>query len=392
MTKWNRFGVVIFALCQISGHGFHSHRTQRCKRVTGLKENLHHPQAAAAIRPVSEPIIAKGKSESTRGASQVDATNSVASAGQWRLAVLFLTVLWSTNFAAIKDIFLVIPDLEPSLYATVRFGIAALVLLPTYYNALGNIPLVKDSFIIGAWVMVGYVGQSLGLKLGSSADKSAFISSLVVVWVAIAPYLINAIRTALKSSDVRPVKTPIWSTVILAVTGIAILELEGSSPPVWGDALSLLQPVGFGTSYLLIEKMMKNEGYAANLEAPRQATGLRVLAIALLSLLWAIFAGSLRAENMLEITQSPEVSAGLLYLGCITTAGGLWLQSLAFRRVSASDASMILSSEPVWAALFASALLHEGISLSDCIGGGFIISACLANEFLASRDKEAVKE
>lgn len=306
-------------------------------------------------------------------------------AGVWRLGILALTILWSTNFAFIKAIFVSIPDLDPSLYAAVRFTIAAIVLLPTYYNALGNKVLVRSSAVCAVWVMLGYLGQSLGLKLGSTADKSAFISSLVVVWVAIAPVLYYAALKVMGGQPGNPSVQPVWSTVLLAVCGIALLELQGSSPPTWGDAWSLLQPVGFGTSYFFMERQMKLHG-SSSPEAPRQATGLRVLSIAAMSLLWAASTGSLRVDNLAQIAQSPEAVASLMYLGCVTTAGGLWLQTLAFRRVSASDASMILSSEPVWAAIFSAVLLGEQVTPIEAVGGGMIITACVANEYLTKRE------
>jgi drug/metabolite transporter (DMT)-like permease len=348
-------------------------------------------------------------------------TANNANAGTWRLAVLSLTVIWSTNFAFIKEIFLAVPDLDPSLYCLVRFGIASIVLLPTYINALGNVQLVKDSAFIGLWVMLGYLGQSLGLKLGSTADKSAFISSLVVVWVAVLPFLAKKLTGSDTFLGTR-IKPPVWSTVVLAVCGIAVLELGSTfslssatasastvgqlgstfslssatasastvgQQPNFGDVFSLLQPIGFGTSYLLIERMMKSPTHESNVLRARQATGLRVFTLALLSLAWACASGSLGdSEQLVNVLNSPEALAALLYLGCVTTAGGLWLQTLALRHVTASDASIILSSEPVWAALFASALLGEAVTLSDCIGGGMIISACVANEYISREAKE----
>ena len=360
----------------------------------GTKSSAGGPPASlasggAAAAAKSPKIVAAAKAQGQAQAAGAAAAAAAAAGGGddaafWRLAVLALTVVWSTNFAFIRSIFVSLPDLDASIYASVRFGIAALVLLPTYVNALGNAKLVRDSALCAAFVMLGYWGQSLGLKFGSSADKSAFLSSLVVVWVAVAPALLNGTAKifGLVSPLVPPARALNVGAVVLAVTGIALLELDGSSPPTLGDAYSLLQPVGFGTSYFFIERQMRNPDNVANPEAPRQATGLRVFCIALLSLLWAGFEGNLSVVNIVHVTESPTALAALVYLGCVTTAGGLWLQTLAFRRVSASDASMILSSEPVWAALFAMALLGESVSLTEAVGGGMIISACLANELL----------
>ena len=55
--------------------------------------------------------------------------------------------------------------------------------------------------------------------------------------------------------------------------------------------------------------------------------------------------------------------AGIAYTGLITTALALALESLAFQSVKATDATVILASEPLWAAAFAFFLL-------GCVGEG----------------------
>jgi len=297
--------------------------------------------------------------------------SQVASAGEeygtdafWKGVVCFLCVLWATNFASVKLIFETAPNLDPSLYATVRFGLAALVLLPIYIDKLSDFKLVAKSFTIGLFVFIAYLGQAVGLAEGSTADKSAFICSLLVVWVA----LITGVRQgsfSLKTS----------ASVLLAVTGVGFLELEGSSAPVLGDLWSCLQPIGFGTSYVLIENIMKNDGKG---QGPA-VTGLRVLFIALASALWAIFSGQ-TMDNVHELLESQTALLALAYTGIITTAGGIYLQTFAFARVSSTDASIILSAEPVFAALFAATLLGESLNVQDLGGCTLIIIACVANE------------
>lgn len=54
--------------------------------------------------------------------------------------------------------------------------------------------------------------------------------------------------------------------------------------------------------------------------------------------------------------------------------------SAAFKNVKATDASIILSAEPIFAALFAMSFLDEAIDDSTILGGSLIIFACLLNE------------
>ena len=57
----------------------------------------------------------------------------------WRGVVLGICLVWSTNFAVIKEIFQAAPTIDPSLYAAIRFSLASLVMLPRTFNSIGNI-------------------------------------------------------------------------------------------------------------------------------------------------------------------------------------------------------------------------------------------------------------
>jgi hypothetical protein len=136
----------------------------------------------------------------------------------WRGCTVALCFVWSTQFAVVQQIFEAAPELDPAAYAAVRFSIAALALLPTYYKYLTDLDFVKDCFLIGFLVFIAFVGQSTGLKMGAASDKVAFIASLTVVWVPI--------QKAFQTGNFKDQK---WNSVLLAIIGIAFLELESST-------------------------------------------------------------------------------------------------------------------------------------------------------------------
>jgi len=70
----------------------------------------------------------------------------------------------------------------------------------------------------------------------------------------------------------------------------------------------------------------------------------------------------------------------LAYTGLVTTAGAILVESYAFKYVPATDAAIILATEPLWAALVASQMIGESLSQTDIIGGALVISACIVNE------------
>jgi hypothetical protein len=159
--------------------------------------------------PLSEKSIVKLDAKLTEAQIEVlnSKTKSENETYKWRAVVLGICIIWSTNFAVIKEIFHAAPTIDPSLYAAIRFSLAALVMLPRTFNSLGNAELVVSSMTVGLSVFFGYFGQAVGL-VTTTANKSSFICSLNVVWVALLSSLIK-----------KEFKTQTWVSALLAVLG-----------------------------------------------------------------------------------------------------------------------------------------------------------------------------
>ena len=253
----------------------------------------------------------------------------------WRFVVMMICIVWSTNFAVIKGIFEAVPTLDASLYTAIRFSIAGVVMFPYTASAWKKPELIGRCIIMGFFVFLGYFGQGLGMSLGSSANKSAFICSMNCVWVALLQIITSFIF-----------KAQTWLSIILAIGGVATLELQGSEPIAAGDYWLILQPIGFGTGYVLLESLM--------VDYPNDATAItsfKLLIIAVFSTLWAIGNGK-SFEDLDPFLHSSHAIVGILYCALFTTVAAIWCQSVAFKKVSAKDVSIILCTEPVWATLF----------------------------------------
>lgn len=92
--------------------------------------------------------------------------------------------------------------------------------------------------------------------------------------------------------------------------------------------------------------------------------------------------GTLQVPNFSAIIESPVATAGILYTGLITTALALRIESVAFSKVPATDASLILTTEPLFAAGFGAVALRESFGTSDYIGAAFILRACVLSIFI----------
>ena len=258
----------------------------------------------------------------------------------------------------VKDIFDDVPDMDPSLYCALRFTIAGIVCLPNALSNLKNSDLFIRSSYIGLSVFLGYIGQTNGMQGGSTADKCAFICSLNVVWVAAV--------ASIRDKNFRP---ETWVAAALAISGVAFLELAGTGELEVNDLWLLLQPLGFGSGYLFLEDVIK--------DYPKDAaaiTSFKLIAITICSCIWAFVYDGNTFDDVAAVADSNIAVAGILYTGLVTTAAAIWVQSLAFKRVSAKDVSMILTTEPIWAAIFSSFLIGEVFTPMDGIGAFLILS------------------
>ena len=214
--------------------------------------------------------------------------------------MLIVLNVWSTNFSVIKSILDSIPDnkLDPSIYATLRFSVAALAMFPRTNGVYKkeNFDPIKNGLFLGCFNFTGYLGQSMGLQT-SSANKSAFICSMVVAWVA----LISSIRD-------NNFKLKTWISVIFAMIGAGIIELNSSQLPVLGDLWLFLQPIGFGSGYLFIEPLMKKYP-----ESVGVITSFRLITVSIISILWSIISGH-DLNDYIEVLNYPQALLGLCYL------------------------------------------------------------------------------
>ena len=360
------------------------------------------PPAAASIdaSDIVSPLVIITE-ESGKIVAGEEAEQSSLSGLLWRGVVVVLCALWASNFAAAKLV-MGEPGVDSSLYAVSRFSLAALALLPGSIYTLQKNPQALDTetakaaVVCGSWVAFGYLGQTLGL-LTTTAARSCVICSLHCVFVAIIAEIwrVNKANKAIADGTISGenpnTKFDLKRLVpaIIAVTGVAIVELQGAAGgPTVGDALSIAQPIGFGMGYLQLERIMGEKPEAA---LPVSCIKLMVVALASLGMFElqpllhmsdggiseALSQISFQVPSFGPIVNSKLALGGILYTGIITTAAALWVESVAFARVPATDASIILTTEPIFAAVAGAITLGETFGTSDYVGASLIIGACV---------------
>lgn len=297
-----------------------------------------------------------------------------------RVILALVAILYGTNFplgAIMND------NLPASAATSSRMVLASLVLSPFLFQLK---PSLRGQVLVGgAFVSMGYISQSVAL-IDTSPALVSFLGSATVLVCPFLQWLIDKKPIGMKDAPQT------WLAAALCLSGVAALELFDSNTNTFslalisklgtGDALSLVQAVGFGTSVFLSEKMMKME--------PDQAlpiTAGLVSVTAFFAMLWCFSDGwmiqpgweAMGLPGLFMDVNMRTVALAVLWTGVLSTSLNFYIEITALGRVPSSEASVILATEPLWASLFAAILFHEQFGTSDYIGGLLMISACLVN-------------
>lgn len=223
---------------------------------------------------------------------------------------------------------------------------------------------------VGLWNTVGYITQALGLKT-VDASKSAFLCSLAFV---VAPVLDYAFRNKM----LQPKEI---AGAAMALVGVAFLELGdhlGTADLLrlsTGDLLSLCQPLAFGMGFWRMEKAMELYPDYANKSTAAHLCAIFIISVAFCIATWDTHAVSVKL--LLKWFTDPFILLELVWTGVISTALTVFMETVALKTISASETTLIFSSEPVWGTVFAVVLLGEHVTLRAASGALLILFGCL---------------
>lgn len=308
---------------------------------------------------------------------------STAPAAAWprrvwpRALLLLVAAFWGTNFPAVKYLQSGPHAVSLPLAAFSRFSLAAVSLLPfALSRPRPPAACVLATLPIGLALTAGYLTQSLALA-SIPANKAAFISSLAVVLVPLLQRL-----PALAPVHPPQPRPPLAALAppLLAVLGVALLELASPVTPAVADAWAFVQALAFALGFI------GNEIAAARF--PHHLpfiTFAQLAVVAVASAAWAVGDASVAAHALAlpdfsPLFASPDMTACLVYAGVVTTALTIMLENIALVHVSAAEMAVLFSTEPFWAAAVSAVVLGEQIGRGGLVGGVVILIACLLNQ------------
>jgi drug/metabolite transporter (DMT)-like permease len=276
--------------------------------------------------------------------------------------LLGITACWGSTFFLIHDLLDRIPAVD---FLAVRFSIAAVLLLAVAPKAVLRLSPAtrRQALVLGCLYGVAQILQTAGLA-HTPASVSGFITGMYVV----ATPLFAAVL--LRSRITRMT----WAAVALAAGGLGVLTLDGFS-------------VGYGEALTLVAAML----YALHIvglgawSTARDALGMSILQVAVVAVICLVAS----APHGIQLPDNGRDWLSVVYMAVFPAALALLGQTWAQAHLPPTRTAIVMSMEPVFAALFAVWFGGESTTVRMVTGGLMVLTAMLIVEIGPRRKLEA---
>ena len=277
-------------------------------------------------------------------------------------ALLAMTACWGSTFFLIHDLLDRVPTLD---FLAVRFAMASVALLVVAPRAVARLSpqARRQAVVLGLLYGVAQILQTAGLA-HTSASVSGFITGMYVVCTPLFAALL--LRTRISAMT--------WAAVALATAGLGVLTLDGFS-------------VGYGEAITLVAALL----YALHIvglgawSTARDALGMSILQIIVI----AVVCLAATAPDGVVLPDNTRDWLSITYMALFAGAAAMLGQTWAQAHLAPTRTAIIMSMEPVFAALFAVLLGGEQATLRMVSGGLMVLAAMLIVELLPRRKVEA---
>lgn len=277
----------------------------------------------------------------------------ISKRSQAEFGMLFVAFIWGTTFVLVKN---ALADISPFTFLGLRFLIAFAILGILAYRDMKqiNLPTILAGSLLGLFLFFGYIFQTIGLQYTTSSN-AGFITGLSVVLVPII--------YAVFAKTWPEIKTII--TVIIAAFGLFLLSFQSNSLHLaYGDFLVLFCAFAFAFHIVFVDRLSHQYNAVA-------ITGVQILFVGLLCMVIGLF-----VEPWPEHFTTNAVSA-ILITAVFATALAFLLQNSMQKHSTPIRFALILTMEPVFAALAGFLWADEMLSARAMVGAAFILVAML---------------
>src|SRR5665647_374134 len=274
------------------------------------------------------------------------------------LCMILVACIWGTTFVIVKN---ALADIGPFLFLGIRFILAFLVLASLSYKDIIKIrrSTLGSGVLLGFFLFIGYVFQTLGLQYTTSSN-AGFITGVSVVLVPI----IYSLLHKKKPSFITTI------TVIIAALGLYLISVPlGSFTLTYGDLLVLVCAFGFAFHIIYVDRYSHQHNALA-------ITGVQILFVGLLCMAIGLIIEPIPARITFNAMFAIIVTA------VFATAMAFLLQNYLQKYSTPTRFAIVLTTEPVFAALAGYWWAGEHLTRLGLIGATLILLAMLLSILL----------
>ena len=271
------------------------------------------------------------------------------------LVLMGVALVWGSSYLVAKDLTVVAPIL---VVLALRYAISAVALIIVCRWARTMITGRREVVVgglLGCTQAAVLTLETFGVS-ATTATNAGLIISLTVIFTP----LLDSVWQR------RPLPAPFFAATVVGVVGVALLvSSEGFRAPGWGDGLMLAAAAVRAVHVSLIGRLTADRPYSSLALTTIQAVaGTVVLSAAAAPQLAGV------------VTRLPLIAwAQLAYLALACTVFAFLAQTWAIRRTSASRASLLMGTEPVWAVAVGVGVGGEHLTPAIVAGAVLIVAA-----------------
>ena len=282
------------------------------------------------------------------------------------IVLLIATIIWGSAFSAQSE---AMKCMGPFSFQAVRCFLAVLVLIPasaiadkfkndgsTFVKRWSNKKLWIAGLLCGIPLFLACNLQQLGLDDNTDPGKSGFLTAMYIIIVPILGIFLKKKPT---------IMIPI--SVALATVGLYFLSCMGVTQISTGDLLTLGCALAFAVQITFVDR------FANNTDALR-LNAIQALVCTILSTIVMIFTEQLTWNGIFQS------SFYLVHTGVFSMGAGYFLQIVGQQDLDSTPASLLMSLESVFAALFAWLFLQKAMGGWEILGAGLILIAVILSQ------------
>jgi drug/metabolite transporter (DMT)-like permease len=296
------------------------------------------------------------------------------------LVLLLVALIWGSAFAVQR---VAAQYFDPFTFNGLRFLLGGLVLFPfSKLNPLhktnrldlkqNTSPRNKVAFpridrksiffiLLAGLLLFGAAGlQQAGLET-TTAGNAGFITTLYVVFVPVILVIVWKQKIHWLS----------WFSAGMAIVGSLLLSTGGKLRLASGDALEMAAALLWALQMILVSRVVRH------MDVVTFSAG-QYLSAGVLNILMSLW---------LHMPYIGIINGWwtIIYIGLISTAGGYTLQAYGQKYAPPTDATILLSTEAVFAALAGFIFLGETMRAVQLVGCGLILIAVFVTQLNAGR-------